>query len=376
MQEFAYSTQNSFSRKSSMQRDTECSSENDSSCLFPINTFVGGIPRRCSQDHLTQFMSQFGYVKEVYISKDENNGGHKGFAFVNFSSVTRIDLLFGNHLWFGKKIEIKRSLQEYINLMGVPHQATESDIVSAFSSLGHRACEILMGGKVPGVSRGCVGVRLMKFSFQEQVVKQGFLTVLGKRVKMMLHIPGAKRPVLSMTEKSQLSRARKQLKISRHPYIKPVENQVSVRHGSMHLNSEEVSVAESDRQNALHNSESKSAERMPVLSLSGDVGEDWSGGMDSPSNTDTASNKKNRMIADSTYQKQISLVRRLSLDQHPAAIYPTEEEFLLHPASDVVFKFQNTGPHSLMGNIMQLFSPEIIQRREILITFYAFPGHL
>ena len=154
----------------------------------PINVFVGGLAKTCDEAKLTQFMSQFGYVKEVYISKDGATGRHKCFAFVNFHSIDRIEELFGKHKFMGRLIEVKRSLQHYLVLMQVPVEAKESDIVRIFRTLGHRIVEVLIGGRVPGILPGTVAVRLHKFYDQLDVYRMGPLFVLGKQVKMMLHI--------------------------------------------------------------------------------------------------------------------------------------------------------------------------------------------
>ena len=157
-----------------------------------VSTFVGGIPSRCTRDQLTQFMSQFGYVKEVYISKDNNNIDHKGFAFVKFDHVWNIESLFGTHYMGRRQVEVKRNLQDYLNLKHVPHYATELDISAVFWKMGYHVLQVLLGGKAGGVSPGVAGVRLSKFSDQEQVSKLRTIKILDSTVSIQLHIPKRK----------------------------------------------------------------------------------------------------------------------------------------------------------------------------------------
>ena len=156
--------------------------------VHPINVFVGGLPRKTTVELLTQFMSQFGYVKEVYISKDETTGNNKCFAFVNFHSIFRIEEFFGRQKFLNRYIDVKRSLQHYLVLTEVPLEAKEPDIVKVFRTLGHRVSEVLVGGKIPGVAPGTVGVRLLKFHYQLEIYMSVPVVILGKEVRKMLHV--------------------------------------------------------------------------------------------------------------------------------------------------------------------------------------------
>src|SRR3990167_5947220 len=181
--------QTNSSRKSSMQTEASTSLILPQVYSQPLSVFVGALPKTASEDKLSQFMSQFGYVKDVYISKDGASGGHYGFAFVNFAYVNHVDKLFGPHNWLGKQLEVKRSLQEYITLRGLPNNVHERDVAKAFQHLGYSISEVLIGGKIPGVPLGTAGVKLKKFGFQVQVAKLGTINILGKKVKMMQFIP-------------------------------------------------------------------------------------------------------------------------------------------------------------------------------------------
>jgi RNA recognition motif. (a.k.a. RRM, RBD, or RNP domain) len=375
MLEFTNSTGDYISHKSSMQGDTTCSSQPDIDSPYPISTFVGGIPRRCSEDQLTQFMSQFGYVKEVYISKDEKNGGHKGFAFVNFSSVNRMDYLFGNHLWLGKKIEIKRSLQEYINLINVPEEATQGDIISAFTLLGYRALEVIMGGRVPGVLKGHVGVRLMKFSFQEKVAKLGTLMILGKKVKMMLHRPTDRKIFSAWTRIPKSTKARQRSKIDQEIFFAESDSwQTPTRHDSMCLNSDELPVQD-EKHRRLCASTSGLTERFEAL--------------DSPSQFADHRNVKSSMtdvVGSATYEKghlpklknenYLSSVQKLKLAEESVSIPKEMNQYDCFLKLDPVFIYPTIGTFTLEHNFGKQFAISEVPRREVLIAFYAFPGHL
>ena len=156
--------------------------------VHPINVFVGGLPKKTTHELLTQFMSQFGYVKEVYISKDHTTGDHKCFAFVNFYLIFGIDQMFGRHKFLNRYIDVKRSLQHYLVLTEVPVEAKEPDIVKAFRKLGHRVSEVLVGGRIPGILPGTVGVRLQKYHHQVEVFTSLPVFILGKEVRKILHV--------------------------------------------------------------------------------------------------------------------------------------------------------------------------------------------
>ena len=169
-----------------------------------ISAFVGGLPSFCTEDQLTQFMSQFGYVKEVYISKDMTSHSHNGFAFVNLKRVHSMERLFGIHQLGGRPIEVKRSLQEYLYLKNVPAAASEADISAVIRQMGYRVVEILLGGRTPGVPQGVAGVRLSKFYHQEQVSKLRTIKILGVNVSVSLYIPKRKQSACELEQSHPL----------------------------------------------------------------------------------------------------------------------------------------------------------------------------
>ena len=194
----------------------------------PIGTFVGGLPAHCTRDQLTQFMSQFGYVKEVYISKDMASDTHKGFAFVKFASVASPERLFGEHRLNGKVIEIKRSLQDYVCLHGLPITATEAQVQQNLQQMGYTTTEILLGGKVPGVPQGSAGIKLTKHKHQEQLANKGSFDFLGCRVQAVLRIQKKKESQRSgnLFEINTAGRQRSATDVGLMIRLSPARNQV------------------------------------------------------------------------------------------------------------------------------------------------------
>jgi RNA recognition motif. (a.k.a. RRM, RBD, or RNP domain) len=154
-----------------------------------VSVFVGGLGNHCNQKQLTQFMSQFGYVKEVYISKVKETNEPNGLAFVNFDILSRPDELFGLHNLKGNYIEVKRSLQGYLELQQVPIHASEKEIVSMFRDAGYRVVQILLGGKVGGIALNSAAVKLLKHHDHEQAIQIKSWKLLDQEIKIVLHAP-------------------------------------------------------------------------------------------------------------------------------------------------------------------------------------------
>jgi RNA recognition motif-containing protein len=378
MLEVANSTADNLSRKSSMQRDTQCSSEQDNIYLFPVETFVGGIPWNCSQDQLTQFMSQFGYVKEVYISKDENTANPKGFAYVNFSTVTKMDLLYGDHLWLGKKVQIKRSLQDFINLSDVPIQATESDIASAFISLGYRVREVLIGGKTPGVTPGTVGVRLMKFSFQEKVCKQRFLTILETKVKMMLLRRMIEKTPPKTNKKARSNNVFQSSRSDHYHYsfIIPVSSQAKIGVGRINLDMIDTPAIGEDQSSDFHMSNSALRDKTVLtdsLSLLASIGTEIRSAH-SGIGYDTTEPSEDMNFMNET---KLSADQVLCLCDQPSKHLNNQVDCYPHMLADSAYSHRKASLQlSNTQNSAQPVLPLEFTGREIWIAYFAFPGHL
>ena len=364
MHESTSSTLASSSRKSSMQPEPLCGTDSDPQYFHPVGIFVGGIPRKCSQDKLTQFMSQFGYVKEVYISKDGSKNGHKGFAFAKFYSVSRMDLLFGTHKFLDKEIEVKRSLQEYLVLTDVPVHARESDILKTFSDLGYRISEVLVGGIAPGVPVGIVGIRLLKFHLQEQAYKMGSVVVLGKRVKLMLHIRKPKHVQCLGNQSDELQlRARQRSKTEQANLEVMYSN--DLRNSACFSPKGGSSVEE----NALSASNTEYSPHMQLPITGGN----------SPLSSMKA-NKSDFMDFESHSQSSNFGILTQRRNMQKRVISPTRT--LFSPESEHFIQDRHSSPN-LRLPVMEVVHDYIetprfvhIAKKEIVISFYAFPGHL
>lgn len=156
-----------------------------------LKTFVGGLPFYCDEQDLGMFMSQFGTVLDVYISR-EQTGYHKGFAFVNFSSVYSLEKLFGEHYFKSKVIEVKRNLHNQLLLSPIPEEATAADIQRAVEELRFPVAEVTIGGEHNGVPAGSASVRLVREDQMYQAVSIGKLMILDKQVEILSR--AAKKP--------------------------------------------------------------------------------------------------------------------------------------------------------------------------------------
>ena len=125
-----------------------------------LKTFVGGLPFHCNEQELGQFMTQFGHVLEVYISRDQT-GHHKGFAFVNFINESLSDKLFGEHYFKSKLIEVKKNLHNQLLLQSLPEKTDEASVRKAIEELGFPVAEVTLGNESNGVPPGSASVRLV-----------------------------------------------------------------------------------------------------------------------------------------------------------------------------------------------------------------------
>lgn len=155
----------------------------------PLKTFVGGLPYVCSEEDLSLFMGQFGMVEEVYLSRDHQLGTHKGFAFVTFKEVYSLKLLFGEHNYRGKPIEVKRNLQNQLTLSGLTTRITEKDVKAAFEEKGFEVVSVMMGGMTPGLCSGTACVRFKDNECLSEAASLGFLKISGTSVEIHAKSP-------------------------------------------------------------------------------------------------------------------------------------------------------------------------------------------
>lgn len=174
-----------------------------------FKTFVGGLPFHCNEQELGLFMSQFGTVHEVYISRDPS-GYHKGFAFVNFISVQSPERLFGEHYFKSKLIEVKQNLHNQLLLLSLPDKTDECTIRKAIEELGFLVAEVILGSESNGVPPGSASVKL----FHEDQVNQALAKekVLIKDTEVEISSRATKRPTPTSPQVKDLSGKKK----SRH----------------------------------------------------------------------------------------------------------------------------------------------------------------
>jgi len=165
-----------------------------------LKTFVGGLPFHCNEQELGQFMSQFGIVHEVYISKDPT-GFHKGFAFVNFSAVEQTERLFGEHYFKSKLIEVKQNLHNQLILPSLPENTDENTIRKAIEDLGFLVAVVTLGTEFNGVPPGSASVRLAR---EDQVgLALGKGKVLIKDIEVEINTRVTKKVASSATLQSK-----------------------------------------------------------------------------------------------------------------------------------------------------------------------------
>ena len=146
-------------------------------------TFVGGIPINCLEKNLSEFMSTFGKVETVFIAKD-GFGQNKGFAFVDFSQVKSTQLLFGEHSFMNKTIEVKFNLSNQIYLFKLPGVPNETDIRNSIQNYGFEVSDIIIGSDVNGIPTGGACVGLTKDIDISKLLDMRVINVAGSEVSV------------------------------------------------------------------------------------------------------------------------------------------------------------------------------------------------
>ena len=157
-----------------------------------VKTFVGGLPFHCCEQELSSFMASFGKVEEVFMARD-HNGQHKGFAFVDFSLVKSFSHLFGEHLFQGKTIEVKRNLSKQHFLYKLPREVKEADIRRTIQSYGFETSDLLLGNDLNGIPIGGACIRLSDEESMHQLLSLGSIELGGREVQVHSRI--SKRPL-------------------------------------------------------------------------------------------------------------------------------------------------------------------------------------
>lgn len=168
-----------------------------------FNTFVGGLPFYCEDDELRSFMSQYGKVAEVFISRDASSHNHKGYAFVAFHSVSNMKNLFGAHLFKGKMIEVKRNIHNQVLITGLTPDISEADIKAAIEDAGFPVSEILVGSEGNGVPVGSACAKLINDELLPALTDLG--TLLVKDTLLELNTCSTRKPNQPNTPKDSAS---------------------------------------------------------------------------------------------------------------------------------------------------------------------------
>ena len=57
-----------------------------------VKMFIGQIPKQWNEDHIHEFFKRFCQIQDAQVIRD-NQGNHKGCAFVTFYSITEADVV-------------------------------------------------------------------------------------------------------------------------------------------------------------------------------------------------------------------------------------------------------------------------------------------
>jgi RNA recognition motif-containing protein len=170
-----------------------------------VKTFVGGLPFHCCEQDLSSFMASFGKVEEVFMARDQN-GHHKGFAFVDFSFVKSYPNLFGEHQFQGKTIEVKRNLSKQLFLYKLPREVKEADIRRTIQSYGFETSDLLLGNELNGIPIGGACIRLTDEESMNQLLNLGSIELGGREVQVHSRI--SKRPLASNNKNREFTNSR------------------------------------------------------------------------------------------------------------------------------------------------------------------------
>jgi len=77
--------------------------------------FVGGLPKDCATETLTEYFSTFGTITDSIVMTDRETGNSRGFGFVTFAereSLDQVMAMHGDHQIQGKWIDCKPATEE------------------------------------------------------------------------------------------------------------------------------------------------------------------------------------------------------------------------------------------------------------------------
>ena len=73
---------------------------------FSGKIFLGGLPRNCTEETLTQYFTKFGEIIETTVVRDHETGNPRGFGFIKFKDPDSVQtaLAAGQHTIDGKQV--------------------------------------------------------------------------------------------------------------------------------------------------------------------------------------------------------------------------------------------------------------------------------
>ncbi|KAK1275226.1 Heterogeneous nuclear ribonucleoprotein 1 [Acorus gramineus] len=179
--------------------------------------YIGKLPSEVEEESLKEHFKVFGEVLEITIVKDGSTGRPRGFGFVKFSDSdsVRKALYEENHLIYGEKIVVKRTIprnqEQYRNhrqhnnhmeeplneevmdgvqpnkifVGGLPKAITVQEFHEFFVQFGPIKDSVVMHDKVTGRPRGFGFVTFVSAEVVENIVQTRLLNLNGKTVEIM-----------------------------------------------------------------------------------------------------------------------------------------------------------------------------------------------
>jgi RNA recognition motif-containing protein len=98
----------------SVQKTIQHTNQNFKSDFASFKVFVGGLPHNITKSELFSYFCAFGNVINIDLPMNAKTGKLKGFGFVFFSSPSEMEyaLQHESHILKGKKITMRRGLEE------------------------------------------------------------------------------------------------------------------------------------------------------------------------------------------------------------------------------------------------------------------------
>ena len=116
-----------------------------------LQLFVGGLPKKASNDSLQEYFETFGQIVECRIVTDKVTQQSRGFAFVTFTDAKAFEkaVYCKTHKYLKATISVKPAMSknesEQINMeekerklfiVGIPHKTRQQDLVRLFQKYG------------------------------------------------------------------------------------------------------------------------------------------------------------------------------------------------------------------------------------------------